>query len=144
MAAREAATKQVMVDDKTHNAWVQEVKALKPRKQKSWQSSIHNQRGEKSRIRFNVETGDLENYSPAHEARDCKKLSATWVQVVPMSRVRQDNFIPFPAVGHAFKIDDEAGRAALIVERQANYTGNHQPRNHFVKVPTAPSEPCRG
>lgn len=25
-----------------------------------------------------------------------------------------------------------------------NMTGNHQPRNHFIKVPNAPGEPVRG
>ena len=77
--------KQVTVADKVYNEWLQAVKALKPRKQKHWQDWLRNQRGEKSRVRFNVETGELENYSPAHEDRQCEKLSATWVQVIPMS-----------------------------------------------------------
>ena len=136
--------KQVVVADEVYNEWLQAVKALKPRKQKHSQEWLRNQRGEKSRVRFNVETGEFENYSPAHEARQYKKLSATWVQVVPSSRARQGKCIPTSAVGHAFDVDDEAGRAALMAERQANYTGNHQPRNHVVKVPTAPSDPCRG
>ena len=132
MAAR--PTKQVAVTDEVYNEWLQEVKALKPRKQQNWQSWLRNQRGEKTHVRFNTETGDFENYSPAHEARQCKKLSATWVQVIPMSRVRENEYHPTSAVGHAFGVIDEAG---------ANYTGNHY-RNHSVKVPTAPGEPVRG
>ena len=54
MAAR--PTKQVAVTDAVYNEWLQEVKALKPRKQKHWQDWLRNQRGEKSRVRFNVET----------------------------------------------------------------------------------------
>ena len=87
MAAR--PTKQVAVTDEVYNEWLQEVKALKPRKQKNWQRWLRNQSGEKTRVCFNVETGDFENYSPAHEARQCKKLSATWVQVVPLSDWRK-------------------------------------------------------
>ena len=143
MAAREAAMKQVTVTDKMYNEWLQAVKALKPRKQKHWQEWLRNQRGEKSRVRFNVETGEFENYSPAHEARQYKKLSATWVQVIPMSRVREDEYHPMSAVGSAFGVSDEAGVGALMAAMQANYTGNHY-RNHSVKVPTAPGEPVRG
>ena len=98
---------------------------------------------EKSRVRFNVETGEFENYSPAHEARQYKKLSATWVQVTPMSRVREDEYHPTSAVGHAFDVSDEAGEEALRAATQANHTGNHY-RNHSIKVPTAPGEPVRG
>ena len=141
MAAR--VMKQVAVTDEVYNEWLQEVKTLKPRKQKNWQDWLRNQRGEKSRVRFNVETGEFENYSPAHEARQYKKLSATWVQVTPMSRVREDKHHPISAVGHAFGVSDEAGVEALRAETQANYTGNHY-RKHSVKVPTAPGEPVRG
>ena len=97
MAAR--PTKQVAVTDEVYNEWLQEVKALKPRKQKNWQRWLRNQSGEKTRFCFNVETGDFENYSPAHEARQCKKLSATWVQVVPLSRWRKEGYYPTSAVG---------------------------------------------
>ena len=141
MAAR--PMKQVAVTDEVYNEWLQEVKTLKPRKQNNWQSWLRNQRGEKSRVRFNVETGEFENYSPAHEARQYKKLSATWVQVIPMSRVREDEYHPLSAVGSAFGESDEAGVEALMAAMQANYTGNHY-RNHSVKVPTAPGEPVRG
>ena len=140
MAAR--PTKQVAVTDEVYNEWLQEVKALKPRKQKNWQRWLRNKSGEKSRVRFNVETGEFENYSPAHEARQCKKLSATWVQVVPLSRWRKEGY-PVSAVGHAFDVSDEAGEAALGAAIQANHTGNHY-RNHSIKVPTAPGEPVRG
>ena len=60
-----------------------------------------------------------------------------------MSRVREDEYYPFSAVGHAFGVSDEAGVEAFRAEIQANYTGNHY-RNHSVKVPTAPGEPVRG
>ena len=139
MAAR--PTKQVAVTDEVYNEWLQEVKALKPRKQKNWQSWLRNQWGEKSRIRFNVETCEFENYSPAHEARQCKKLSATWVQVVPLSRWRKEGYF-VSAVGHAFDVSDEVGEANLRAATQANHTGNHY-RNHSIKVPTAPGEPVR-
>ena len=92
MAAR--PTKQVAVTDEVYNEWLQEVKTLKPRKQKNWQSWLRNKSGAKSRVRFNVETGEFENYSPAHEDRQCEKLSATWVQVTPMSRWREDKYYP--------------------------------------------------
>ena len=142
MAAR--PTKQVAVTDEVYNEWLQEVKALKPRKQKNWQRWLRNQSGEKTRVCFNVETGDFENYSPAHEARQCKKLSATWVQVVPLSRWQKEiGYTPVSAVGHAFDVSDEAGEEALRAAMQANHTGNHY-RNHSVKVPTAPGEPVRG
>ena len=77
---------QVAVADEVYDEWLQEVKTLKPRKPKNWQSWLRNQRGVKSRIRFNVETDEFENYSPAHEDRQCEKLSATWGQVTPMSQ----------------------------------------------------------
>ena len=67
----------------------------------------------------------------------------TWVQVIPMPRVREDEYHHFSAVGHAFGVSDEAGVEAVRAEIQANQTGNHY-RNHSVKVPTAPGEPVRG
>ena len=103
------------------NEWLQTVKALKPRKQKNWQSWLRNQRGEKTHVRFNVETGDFENYSPAHEARQCKKLSATWVQVVPLSRWRKEEYYPTSAVGHAFGVSDEADVEAFMAEIPAHF-----------------------
>ena len=130
--------------DEVHNEWLQEVKTLKPRKQKNWQGWLRNQRGEKTRVRFNVETGEFENYSPAHEDRQCEKLSATWVQVVPLSCWRKEiGYKPVSAVGHAFDVSDEAGEEAFRAATQANHTGNHY-RNHSIKVPTAPGEPVRG
>ena len=114
--------KQVTVADKVYNEWLQSVKALKPRKQKHWQGWVRNWRGQKSRVRFNVETGEFENYSPAHEARQYKKLSATWVQILPMSRVREDEYHPLSAVGSAFGENDEAGVEAFMAAMQANYT----------------------
>ena len=141
MAAR--PMKQVAIADEVYNEWLQEVNTLKPRKQKNWQSWLRKQRGEKTHVRFNVEAGEFENYSPAHEARQYKKLSATWVQVIPMSRVREDEYHPMSAKGSAFGVSDEAGVGATMAAMQANYTGNHY-RNHSVKVPTAPGEPVRG
>ena len=128
--------------DEVYNEWLQEVQTLKPRKQKNWQTWLRDQSGVKSRVRFNVETGEFGNYSPAQEARQHKKLSATWVQVTPISRVREDKYHPISAVGHAFGVSDEAGVEALRAKTQANYTGNHY-RNHSIKVPTAPGEPVR-
>ena len=128
MAAREAAKKQIAVTDEVYNEWLQEVKTLKPRKQKNWQSWLRNQRGENSRIRFNVETGEFGNYSPAHEDQQYKKLLATWVQVVPMSRARQEGqVVAMSAVGHAFDVSDEAGEEAFRAATQANHTGNLLP-----------------
>ena len=142
MAAR--VMKQVAVTDEVYNEWLQEVKALKPRKQKNWQSWLRNQRGEQTRVGFNVATGDAEPYSPAREARQCKTLLATWVQVVPLSRWRkEEGYYPTSAVGHAFDVSDEVGEEALRAATQANHTGNHY-RNHSIKVPTAPGEPVRG
>ena len=141
MAAR--PTKQVAVTDEVYNEWLQEVTALKPRKQKNWQRWLRNQSGEKTRVCFNVETGDFENYSPAHEARQCKKLLETWVQVVPLSRWRNEGYHCTSAVGFAFDVSDEVGEEALRAATQANHTGNHY-RNHSIKVPTAPGEPVRG
>ena len=140
---RDGRTPEVAIADEVYNEWLQEVKTLKPRKQKNWQSYLLNKGGAKSRVRFNVETGEFENYSPAHEARQYKKLSATWVQVTPTSRVREDKCHPISAVGHAFCVRDEAGVEAFMAAMQANYTGNHY-RNHSVKGPTAPGEPVRG
>ena len=31
-----------------------------------------------------------------------------------------------------------------VAEKRANQTGNHEPRNHPIRVPTAPGEPVRG
>ena len=59
MAAR--AMKQVAVTDDVYNEWLEEVKTLKPRKQRNWQSWLRNKRGVKSSIRLNVETGEFEN-----------------------------------------------------------------------------------
>ena len=141
MAAR--PTKQVAVTDEVYNEWLQEVKALKPRKQKHWQDWLRNQRGEKSSVRFHVETGEFEillsstRGSAVHEAVSDVGASHTHVPRAggQMSSVS--------AVGHAFCVSDEAGVEALRVATQANYTGNHY-RNHSVKVPTAPGEPVRG
>ena len=140
MAAR--PLKQVTVTDEVYNEWLQEVKALKPRKQKRWQGWLRNQRGEKSRIRFQSQEWRLCTLISAHEARERKKLSATWVQVVPLSRWRKEGY-PVSAVGHAFDVSDEVGEATLRAATQANHTGNHY-RNHSIKVPTAPGEPLRG
>ena len=32
----------------------------------------------------------------------------------------------------------------LVAEKRANQTGNYEPRNHQIRVPTAPGEPVRG
>ena len=41
--------------------------------------------------------------------------------------------------GHAPQIQ----REMLVTEKRANQTGNQEPRNHPIRVPTAPGEPVR-
>ena len=42
--------------------------------------------------------------------------------------------------GHTPEIQHEM----LQTEKHANQTGNHEPRNHPIRVPTAPGQPVRG
>ena len=42
--------------------------------------------------------------------------------------------------GHSPEIQHDM----LQTEKHANQTGNHEPRNHPIRVPTAPGQPVRG
>ena len=138
------AYKVVTVDDSTYHAWMAEVLALKPNKRKGWKGTLWNQRGERTRVRYNEASGHFENHSTAHANSMLKKYTP-WARVSPNSSAfRTGEVIPTTRVGAACMVSDGIGERTFQEELQNNHTGHHQPRNHFVQVPTAPGEPCRG
>ena len=70
------AYKVVTVDDSTYHAWMAEVLALKPNKRKGWKGTLWNQRGERTRVRYNEASGHFENYSTAHANSMLKKRTS--------------------------------------------------------------------
>ena len=65
-----------------------------------------------------------------------------WARVMRISEARNAG-VDTSRIGEAALIDDDLLKLALEEEQANTHTGNHC-RNHFVNVPTAPGEPCRG
>ena len=74
-----------------------------------------------------------------------------WRPVMPMGGQQQEpaeelNIFHF-RTGTDATMDEhtpEIQHDMLVTEKRANQTGNHEPRNHQIRVPTAPGEPVRG
>ena len=84
-----------------------------------------------------------------------KSMYATeqeWRPVMPMGWQQQEPAGAFNTYIHFRTGTDatmdghtpEIQHDMLQTETHANQTGNHEPRNHPIRVPTAPGEPVRG
>ena len=137
--------------------WKAEIAALPVRKRKNWKGSMIDRCGVRGVVVYDPQGIEVPGYGRTHFKQRMneqkKSMYATeqeWRPVMPMGWQRQE-----PAEGlsifHIRTGNDAAmdGHTPqiqcemLVTGRRANQTGNHVPRNHPIRVPTAPEEPVR-
>ena len=136
-----------------------EVQKRKPQKRKNWKGSLQNTGGVKTRVRY-VEAGiEIPGYSFVSHFEN--KLSEQmqskygteqeWRVVIPkgLPKVDADNADEI----YHFRDQRDVRRDSMSSWEQSldmasetlgNLTGNHEPRNHRITIPTRAGEPVRG
>ena len=150
------ATTSVPVD--SIEMWKAEIAALPVRKRKNWKGSMTDRFGARGVVVYDPQGIEVPGYGRTHFKQRMneqkKSMYATeqeWRPVMPMGWQQQEpagglNIFHVrtgndaPRDGHTPQIQHDM----LETEKRANQTGNHEPRNHPIRVPTAPGEPVRG
>ena len=142
----------IQVQQSVYDKWTAEVLALKPGKRKNWKAVMVHTDGSDSRVRYRPEPIVLasgvvqthfETKVSAKKAADYVKYEGYSAKDIPeyMPAISYDDGVRLQAVGEATVARTEA---QFFEALDANLTGNHGPRNHFVRVPTAAGQPVRG
>jgi len=137
--------------------WEREIASLPARKRKNWKGCAADQFSAKCKVVYDAEGIEVPGYCRVHfKQRMCQQKQAmfgtnqAYRPVLPIGwqhdlpehmqvlsvRTGSDATMDFAS--------PDAQRTHLVAEREANATGNHEPRNHAVRVPTRAGEPVRG
>ena len=151
------ATTSVPVD--SIEMWKAEIAALPVRKRKNWKGSMTDRFGVRGVVVYDPQGIEVPGYGRSHFKHRMneqkKSMYATeqeWRPVMPMGWQQQEPAGAFNTYIHVRTGNDaamdghtpEIQHDMLQTETHANQTGNHEPRNHPIRVPTAPGEPVRG
>ena len=136
-----------------------EVQKLKPQKRKNWKGSLQNTGGVKTRVRY-VEAGiqvpgyDFVSHFENKLSGQMQSKYGTeqeWRVVLPsgLPRVDADNadeILHFRNSRDVRRDSMSSWEQSLDMasETLGNLTGNHEPRNHRISIPTRAGEPVRG
>ena len=136
-----------------------EVQKLKPQKRKNWKGALTNTIGQKTRVRY-VEAG-IEipgyNFVSHFENKLSEQMQSKygteqeWRVVIPkgLPKVHDENADEI----YHFRDQRDVRRDSMssweqsldmVSETLGNLTGNHEPRNHRISIPTRAGEPVRG
>ena len=136
-----------------------EVQKLKPQKRKNWKGALMNTIGQKTRVRY-VEAGiEVPGYNFVSHFEN--KLSGqmqskygteqAWRVVTPKGLPKADDDNADET--YHFRDQRDVRRDSMSSWEQSldmasetlgNLTGNHEPRNHRITIPTRAGEPVRG
>jgi hypothetical protein len=149
------------VCDAIYQGWADEVAALPPRKQKKWSGWILDKYGSRISVRYAPQELGLGQHTLFEERLTAKSAAdrglpvGTWIPVQSVS-IRAAKAAVAEEMGEELLIANPATRAIerpalengqLIAQARAEgaarHTGNHRPRVHTVRVPTAPGQPVR-
>ena len=141
-----SATHQARID-----GWLAEIARLPPRKQKNWKGHLSDKWNVKQRVRYvpggrtvGEGPGALTTYFEVWKQANRGEKGNAWWPVLTHKALEDAGGIVRPMSMAGLRLMTAADPLAEFNEIQGeNLTGNHY-RNHFIKVPTAPGEPCRG
>ena len=150
------ATTSVPVD--SIEMWKAEIAALPVRKRKNWKGSMTDRFGVRGVVVYDPQGIEVPGYGRTHFKQRMneqkKSMYATeqeWRPVMPMGWQQQEPagglHIMHLRTGTDATMDGHTPQIQhdmLVTEKHTNQTGNHEPRNHTSRVPTAPGEPVRG
>ena len=147
------------VPQDNYDKLLSEVQKLKPQKRKNWKGLLVDAHGQKTRVRYVADGIRMPEYDfTSHFENKMSGLTKSkygtqeeWRVVIPknLPKVGDENI---DEVLH-FRTQRDVGRDGMSPQEQsldfaaealANHTGNHEPRNHRINVPTRAGEPVRG
>ena len=134
-----------------------EVASLTPKQRKKWKTTICDNFGQKTSVRYN-EAGIsipgfnfVSNFENKMSGQKQGKMQTNqeWRPVKPsnLTVVADGRNVVLLRRGNDAALDglpSSSQSEMLHAERVANHTGNHEPRNHSIAVPTRAGEPVRG
>ena len=137
--------------------WEQEIASLPARKRKNWKGNARDRMGAKCLVVYDAEGVEVPGYGRvlflqrmSQQKQAMFDTNQAYRPVLPIGwqhDLPQTLNILSVRTGTDTVMDFEtphAQRAHMNAERRANATGNHEPRNHAVRVPTRAGEPVRG
>ena len=126
-----------MPDDE-YAAYLAEVRSLKPKKQKLWKRRNVMTDGSTKTIRY-----DGNGFYAQWLNQRVAVYSVSMVAELEREQLSRGPLHGFGAQGNNYR-DPVSYHADMNVRQAATHTGNHQPRNHPIRVPTRAGEPVRG
>ena len=143
----------------SYETMLTEVQKMKPQKRKNWKGSLQNTGGVKTRVRY-VEAGirvPKYNFVSHFENKLSGQMQSKygteqeWRVVLTngLPRVDADNadeLFHFRNLRDVRRDSMSSWEQSLDVvsETLGNLTGNHEPRNHRINIPTRAGKPVRG
>ena len=138
--------------------WKAEIAALPARKRKNWKGGTIDRFGARCVVVYDPQGIEVPGYGRTHfkqrMSEQKKSMYATeqeWRPVMLMGWQQQEPAggwnILHVRTGTDATMDGhtpETQHDMLKTEKRANQTGNHETRNHPIRVPTAPGQPVRG
>ena len=140
-----------------YQGWEREIAALPERKRKNWKGYMKDDFAAKSLVLYDAKGIDVPGYGVVHfkqrmneQKQAMYDSDQTWRPVLPQGwqqNIPDDLPILSVRTGDDAVMDTmtcDEQRAHMQARREANATGNHESRNHSVRVPTRAGEPVRG
>ena len=136
-----------------------EVASLTPKQRRKWKTTIIDNFGQRTSVRYNEAGIPIPGYNfTSHfenklngQKQGKLQTNQEWRAIKPMDLPLADIPDDVQAIlmrrGNDVALDglpSSSQSMMLNAERVANYTGNHEPRNHPISVPTKAGEPVKG
>jgi hypothetical protein len=156
--ARQVAT----VCDAIYERWEREVMALPARKRKNWGGRIFDKNGCLVTVRYAPRPAGCDQHTlfaeriTARSAAERQLPEGTWIPVQSVSiraakvALCREHGMEFMTADVGTRrcevptVDNETHIARAVAGMAARHTGNHRPRVHSVRIPTAAGQPVRG
>ena len=122
------------VPDETYALWVNEIDSISPKQRKRLKFKLEMGDGCLQTVRFE---GD--GFYSYYLNRRIKCISASEGNL--LRALKPDTTVQHEEVFH---LDEESWCDFVDGQIEATHTGNHQPRNHRISIPTRAGEPVRG
>ena len=129
----------IAMPDDEYAAYLAEVRSLKPKKQKLWKRWNEMTDGSTKTIRY-----DGNGFYTQWLNQRVAVKSVSMIAELEREQLSRGPLHGFSCQGIQNYQDRSVYHTEMNVRQVATHTGNHQPRNHPIRVPTSVGEPVRG
>ena len=132
------------------NKWKAEIAALPEKKRRKWKGNLWDKWNVSQRVRYvgeqiiqGTESDPLKYYFEVYKQPN-REGGGCWWPVVVHAELAAAAYGPIVLSEYGARLAQAPNMFEEFINIQGEtHTGNHY-RNHYISVPTAPGEPCRG